>query len=497
MQLVHDPEWQKGELGGLERQVTVLVAALNNPVWTDFRDPNSQVLAEYFDSHDVELEERFYRQLLLSVELSLRIKAITERGEGPEEQSLISKIPEKVAWDLALAKVWQNKMTLEPVDNGFHSASVAFHVMALRKSNQKERLLEFARNMKWVRITEVEHMLGETPNGEIALESRSLYSASWITGLILPGLSASLLMMRSLIDCDADITNTPPGFDQMHSNLGFQYRGNTFWYWNSIVAKVLGACRGVTQDYGWVGPCLASDDLDGFEAVLVRSQQPAQHISKSRVRSMSARSTALGPPAERYPVSEYVMPLPDLTNMVDCVRIQKLAFRTYSLPASDDEPETCTVAIFFAIDNDIIPIRLRYNVSFLCAPPCHGTHPLFWDFAYKTIKPDDLVWYQRSLNGISISPPTASNQSGPNTPRFNSSSSGSANKTAQDSENILVVEAFGVADNDVVARAWASHIGVSAVVANVHNTCMACAIRMAYAGAIPLVILNDGHENDE
>lgn len=40
----------------------------------------------------------------------------------------------------------------------------------------------------------------------------------------------------------------------------------------------------------------------------------------------------------------------------------------------------------------------------------------------------------------------------------------------EDEEKVLVVEAFGVKDNEVLARAWCSHWGLSAVVADVERT---------------------------
>lgn len=39
-----------------------------------------------------------------------------------------------------------------------------------------------------------------------------------------------------------------------------------------------------------------------------------------------------------------------------------------------------------------------------------------------------------------------------------------------DDEKVLVVEAFGVRDNEVLARAWCSHWGLSAVVADIRRT---------------------------
>lgn len=39
-----------------------------------------------------------------------------------------------------------------------------------------------------------------------------------------------------------------------------------------------------------------------------------------------------------------------------------------------------------------------------------------------------------------------------------------------DDGQVLVVESFGVADNEVLARAWCSHWGLSAIVADIGKT---------------------------
>lgn len=73
--------------------------------------------------------------------------------------------------------------------------------------------------------------------------------------------------------------------------------------------------------------------------------------------------------------------------------------------------------------------------------------------------------------------------------------------TAHEQVNkVLAIEALGVSDNEVFARAWCAHHGHSAVVANIKETCMACAIREAYAACVAVVILTEGgkeKENDE
>lgn len=479
----------------------VLIAALSNPIWTDFRDSASQILANYYDTEDVDVEKHFWQQLLLSVELDLRLQAA-----GDQEGSMASQVPEKVAWDLALSKVWRSKMALVPIDEGSRPAT-CFHVTALTTDTQKERLLRFARNVKWVNIHDVEYMLEEDSEGGIPLEFLNAHTSSWITGTILPGPSACWLAMRCLIDCDPTIINTPHGFENMDSAFGFQYCGSTYFYFENIVGKVLGASRGVNQDYGWVGPCIPSSDLFNLQTVLIHTEDVPVKPSKSRIQKIAARSAPLGPPAQTYPVRDYILPLPpDTTNIVDSIRIQKLAFNMHSLPISPDDPTTYSAAIVFAVENEIIPIRLRYDVSFIYAPPCRGQHPLFWDYAYQTIQVDELLLDLRCWNGVFVDAKTRSENSDSCASSFPSTSSAEADvsekikkkkKKTSGPESILVVEAYGVEDNEVLARAWASHIGFSAVVANGRETCVACAIRMAYAASVHMVILGEGSREAE
>ena len=63
--------------------------------------------------------------------------------------------------------------------------------------------------------------------------------------------------------------------------------------------------------------------------------------------------------------------------------------------------------------------------------------------------------------------------------------------------NVLAIEALGVSDNEVFARAWCAHHGHSAIVANIKDTCMACAIREAYAACVSVVILTEGGKHTE
>lgn len=124
---------------------------------------------------------------------------------------------------------------------------------------------------------------------------------------------------------------------------------------------------------------------------------------------------------------------------------------------------------------------------------------LFYDFAYKAIKIDDgLVdiddWGHQSGR---VARPTSS-RSSPGKKAL-TITKGPMKSAHEQVTNVLAIEALGVSDNEVFARAWCAHHGHSAIIANVKETCMACAIREAYAACVSVVILTEGgvvNEND-
>jgi hypothetical protein len=213
---------------------------------------------------------------------------------------------------------------------------------------------------------------------------------------------------------------------------------------------------------------------------------------------MTERSDPLGPPSDKYPVAEYQLLLPDLDpdKIIDTIRIEKLALKpVLSSGTADvrdkDKPLTYDAAVQFAIDGQSWPLRLSYDVSFIAACPCaRGPHPLFFDYSYTAVKVDEILRI-KDWGGLygNVSSIGASSSVG----RTPSASGKFANEEEDDArEKVLVIEAFGVSDNEVLARAWCSHWGLSAVVADVDLTCMACAIREAYAACLNVVILVEG-----
>lgn len=509
--LIEDPERYKNPHFGMEQQIADLITVLTHPDWIDFTLPKNQVVAKFFDSPDASKKQQFFHQLLLSVELYLRIHSSGHIAKA--KRKLLNQLPPKIAWDLAVAQRWLENMSISKSRTSSNQSTFSFDLRS--KKRQKEALRTFASTLKWPNMDEIDYVLDERDKKEKAVEDRSADAMSWFTGVILPGVTLPWLLMNSLIDCDRDTGETLKYLTHMHPESGFQYRANTYWSYQCIVGKVLGAGRGVNQIAGWVGPCIYTPDLKRTECVRIRQSTPPEpRLAPKDVESIDVRTHPLGPEDTSYSVGDYEVVMPDLDDVTDIIRMEKLSFQpTKEQPSSSSRmgagaPLTWDAAIIFACGGQSWPMRLRHDVDFVAAFPCHqGPHVLYYDYAYKAIKVDGgLVdihdWAFQS--GRTSSPPP-SLRSSPSSRKSmavtTTSRSVASNELAhQQVKKVLAIEALGVSDNEVFARAWCAHWGHSAIVANVKETCMACAIREAYAACISVVIFTEGgrpNERDE
>jgi hypothetical protein len=298
--------------------------------------------------------------------------------------------------------------------------------------------------------------------------------------------------MNTLIDLDPDpATDDLALLSHMNPHCGFQYRSSyTYWSSSCIVGKVLAPTCATLA--GWVGPGRPSSDLGRSQIARVRCRKPKQQLSPEDVETMAERSDPLGPSSESYPVSEYELPKINKRAHVDSVRIELLGFKPIDERAAAPGTQLYDATIQFAIQGLSWPLRLMYDVSFISAWPCsEGPHPLFFDYAYQSIKVDKLVGIRDwgglyGQRGNSVSYPSARSTpappSGPQPfykprPSFDGGRYLDADDDMdddfdeeEDDEKVLLVEAFGVRDNEVLARAWCSHWGLSAVVADIRRT---------------------------
>jgi hypothetical protein len=103
----------------MEKQITDLIMVLSRKDWIDFSKHENQVVAKFFSNATYTEHGRyklFFHQLLLSMELYLRIHSKQHAAEPKEK--LLAQLPPCIAWDLALARKWRECMTIEKFNTG-------------------------------------------------------------------------------------------------------------------------------------------------------------------------------------------------------------------------------------------------------------------------------------------------------------------------------------------------------------------------------------------
>ncbi|KAL9001916.1 MAG: hypothetical protein Q9188_005131 [Gyalolechia gomerana] len=461
--------------GTLERDIWVLSSFLESQAWTDFSDCGKQFVAIYHaaEAYDTEAET-FFHQILLSTELDRRISLYQVYTNHGTEQSM-STLPRKVAWSVALSRRFFQNLAFEP--GNYHS------LVPQSKIAHLERVLHVGYTLKWPDMDKMEARMIVENESKMLQCNWTVPSATFLCGTISPGPTASWMVLSCLLDCNPAHRITLGGLNAMHPQSGFQYEANTYWYWECIVGKVLGAMQGSHCTAGWIGPCVYTTDLHPVEYVRVYLKRAPKRMKKRDLRTLAARSDPLGSSDSSYPVSNFRLVMPNRETIVDTVRVEKLAIRVQNAEENSNAVEH-KVAVRFAHNGDIHTIRLRYDVSFIAAAACWaGPHVLSYEYAYKFIRVDKLLKdLERAGN------PGERNATG---------AVWTEHPGAIDDDTVLVIEAYGATDNAVLARAWCAYLGLSAVVADIKYTCLACTIREAYAACIVVAIVTDTSQPDD
>lgn len=549
----------------MDQEILAISNSLNHSFWVDFSLASNQAsIVRHYESQDPQEAQFFFQQLLLGIELYLRLQS--DLGGETRTMEILSSLPLRVAWTVALAQIWLSAVIVErrAEDDQASAAALPFCVRILDISRQKALLVSLAHALKWPYLHQVETALSHMGNNNLMSAHTTHPSLmSFLSGVILPGPSTSHLLIQSLISLGPTSASSIllPLFSSSPTISGFQYVGKTYWHCTSILGKVLAASSSSSSSSsvgvvaGWVGPCAQSDDLENTQGVCVVTDTEVvagRAMKKRKVKSMLLRSDALGPRDEIYPVDDYALvvlpppahPPPDISSSQsnNTIQIKKIGFRPSRSPRAGANKNSSSsnqyeAAIIFSIASLTYPIRLRHNVSFISSSPCaSGPHVLFYDYTYLPIHISSLVHLKRwgpfdsssspssSSSSCSFSSSSCSSFRSSSSPEQEnqSSTSGSANTSFSSSSEsstrtgpseddnlsdaVLLIQTSGAAaagrEGDVLARAWCSFYGFSAVVATepeeeeeeggggggVGGTCVACAIRQAYACCVNVVI---------
>lgn len=169
----------------MERQITDLVMCLSGQDWIDFSNPKHQVVTKFiYDTTPANQQQyhKFFYQLLLSLELELRINSRLHTDWAKER--LMAQIPPKIQWNMALAKRWRDFVRVESYGENADQVKLRYKL----KKRQVKMLKRFAQMMKWPNLSETLEELKER-DAEGALMPVSSHAMAFFSGLVLPGVS--------------------------------------------------------------------------------------------------------------------------------------------------------------------------------------------------------------------------------------------------------------------------------------------------------------------
>lgn len=209
--ILRDPDKFLNPHRTLDKQITDLILVLSRPDWIDFSNPRNQVATRFIFERGPENQEQFHKffhQLLLSLELELRIQSYQHSDWAKEK--LTSQIPPSIQWNLALARRWQDFVRVDdvgktPEESEYHSGYV-FNAVILTtssvllryklKKRQIRMLRRFAQMMRWPNLTETLDNMKQK-DSELALDEVSSDAFAFFSGLVLPGVSSTILLHKS------------------------------------------------------------------------------------------------------------------------------------------------------------------------------------------------------------------------------------------------------------------------------------------------------------
>lgn len=134
----------------MDQEILALSNSLNHPFWIDFSlVSNQSKIVTHYEIQDSEKALFFFQQLLLGVELCLRLQAYL--GGDTRTMEILSLLPPRVVWTVALAQIWLSIVIVErqAEDECVSAATLPFRVRILDILRQKTYLVSLAHALKW------------------------------------------------------------------------------------------------------------------------------------------------------------------------------------------------------------------------------------------------------------------------------------------------------------------------------------------------------------
>ncbi|KAG8631201.1 hypothetical protein KVT40_000341 [Elsinoe batatas] len=377
------------------------------------------------------------------------------------------------------------------------------------------------------------------------LNAAGWLSRSWLTGLVMPGESASHLLISSLLENSSNALSALG--DTANLTGGFTYRNRSYWSKSCVVGRVLAALNGAYDCMAWISaPPPGQSHDDGWINI---SSLPIT-TNKPRIKSagLIASSSAPypDPKAETIQEADFVWPTDGPPVLGNEVRQHVLTFEssptTFELSTpvpqissndsiSSNSPKTISAlptsqaVITFTPPRNTkfgnLTVPLKYDVYFVASQPCFPKmrtpqwtprksvtiasdekrekkdkelpappcHPVLKKYAFEVAPA--LVLLGDDERVVRFKKPAGDKDAKEGRDRQDSGAGRSPRVKLEDpakEDQVLVLDCRGSGDLQLLARAWCAKVGEHALVGRVERTCLGCCIREARALGINIVI---------
>lgn len=312
---------------------------------------------------------------------------------------------------------------------------------------------------------------------------------TYLTGLVMPGEAISHLLMSTVLENDAEAMTALGENANLYS--GFVYRDRSFWSKSCILGRVLACDDNSKECMGWVSSTILPAGFDDGWVDISSTPIPLSKLDES---FLSAKSDILaGHEISATTFEDMSLPQDPTMHTGLMLRFEYLSLQpsdTFDESMVDQDAGYLPTLVFMSARSDtehsLHDICLSHLVQFTSAFPCTPphlsavgeyrndkgpddrveltpAHPLHMSYQYRQLHVTELLDSAFALND-------------------------SANGT------VIVVDARGDCNLQLLARAWCSSQGVNALIARAWVTCISCAIREARGLNLTVLIRIGPHD---
>ncbi|KAI8719147.1 hypothetical protein NCS52_00695100 [Fusarium sp. LHS14.1] len=381
-------------------------------------------------------------QMIVAYELKLRLEKTTTNFT----------MSNQVMAAMEMAGRWIEGVYIKNVSGPEYEPYYDFEELV--HDEQIEGLVRFAELMEWPGLDEIQEFL--EPRGATVLPSAmgTHKLLDWAFGTVLPGSGHVCTIMPALVLATPSLLRMG---EPAHPSAGLVLNGRSYWRSKHVLGRVFGGIKDIKAANGWVGPCPPVLPNDGQ---LVRpgwwriqeKDMPFDQVPKETAETSNLQGSDT-------PV-KWVGAIPS-RNSPTKIKFMGLQFlRAKAVDPRDVVDEPRRAVLTFKINKAPIAsiLELKHNPTFVAAPRCiDGPHLI------------DLGDLPRLENVVDVA------------------DIGGPFKSVPEDERVLVIDATGEGDCEILARAWCSMEGRHAVIARAaEGTCFTCAVRAAGSQGLAL-----------